>query len=170
MYPWGIALQNQTTDPTMNIHKPINNRDKNYAEYIPSETQARLQSLAGRMQAMVRQTQTIDSRLDLQKKPALQRFAGEYDVAQSAAGLYVTTGACDDFHFSRQFSVNASNSETANPPELFAFTFECGTDAQGGFWPDRVNEFPKIEREVHAAIWGLLSFVASPTFSAPASW
>lgn len=116
-------------------------------------------------------TQTLDSRLDDNKNPISRRFSGQYFVSASGQGLYVAPGACEDYHFSRQFIADPTTfTETTLAPERFAFTIECGTQGQGGFFPEFTFEFPKIEREVHMALWGMLSFVASPAFSAPITW
>ncbi len=172
VYPWGLANGNQSKFPKQNIKNQSldGTRDGTYAEFVPTATLARMYVLGGRMQHCVRGTQTLDPRLDSAKDPSRQRFTGEYDVSSSGQGLYVAPGAGEDYHFSRQFTVNASSTEKAAPPELFAYTIECGSQAQGSFWPDRTFEFPKIEREVHAALWGMLSFIASPAFTLPITW
>jgi hypothetical protein len=174
VYPWGIALADQTADPTENIHRTSldGTRNKTYAEFISDITLDHHVALGGMMQQGIRETQTLDSRIDLSKVPREQRFTGEYQVGQSGAAMYVTTGACDDYHFSRQVQVGPGPTfpETLKSPELFAFTIECGSLAQGSFWPHRDFEFPKIERELHAAIWGILRFISSPQFGTPTSW
>ena len=174
IYPWGIAKQTQNTDPKQNIRNQglDGTRNRTYAEYIPQLTDQRLFILGGRMQSKVRDTQAIDARAsaELNQKPQARRFSAEYQVGPSAAALYLTSGVAPDYHFSQQFQLAADYTETATPPELLAYTIECGSQAQGFFWPDYANEFPKIEREVHAALWGMLSYVASPQFGIASIW
>jgi Zinc carboxypeptidase len=70
------------------------------------------------------------------------------------------TGAAHDFIFSRQF-------RDPTWPTTCAFTIEAGLakgnpvavdpqDDDGGYWPDFFKQFPKIEREIHAGLFGLL--------------
>ena len=76
-----------------------------------------------------------------------------YTVKQ-ALGLYPTTGTSDDWVLGRALTAGAS---------AHAFTLECGIDQapddplddEGGFHPDYRLKFPKIEREVHAAVLAL---------------
>jgi hypothetical protein len=78
-----------------------------------------------------------------------------YTVKQ-ALGLYPTTGTSDDFCAALAM-LDGSRSPT------YAFCLECGidqalgdpTDNEGGFHPDYHTKFPKIEREVHAAVLAL---------------
>ena len=80
-----------------------------------------------------------------------------YAIKQ-ALGLYPTTGTSDDY------SLSLAMSDHSRPP-ISAFTLECGidqapddpTDDEGGFHPDYRLEYPKIEREVHAAVLALAS-------------
>jgi hypothetical protein len=77
-----------------------------------------------------------------------------YPVEESAAGLYATTGAVDDFAVSLQFLPD--NKEGDNK---FALTFESGDENgfDGGFHPDpTTGQYEKVERDIHAAIVGLL--------------
>lgn len=180
VYPWGIAMHMQNADPTRNfLNTTLDSAagaarsTKAYAEYIPAVLEAKAATIGGRMQSCVLQTATIDPRLgaDEAQRPYFRRLSSQYAVNQSAAGLYPTVGACDDYFFSRQFSaVGPTFPATLTPPECIAYTIECGGRAQGEFWPDRDHEYPKIEREVHAALWGLLSYVAAPYRGATSAW
>ncbi len=174
MYPWGIAETNQSADRTKNFLNPDLDglRDAAYGEYIPTALEGRLKTIAGRMQDGIMQTQTLDLRLaaDQALLPKNRRFSAEYVVKQSA-DMYPTVGACDDFHFSRQFSISGpSNESTPVAPERVAFTVECGSEGQEEFWPSHDHEFPKIEREIHAAIWSFLSYAAAPFRAAASNW
>jgi hypothetical protein len=43
-----------------------------------------------------------------------------------------------------------------------------GPDAQDGeFWPDYRTQYPKIEREIHAAVWSFLTQIAAIPATAP---
>jgi hypothetical protein len=83
------------------------------------------------------------------------RHRSLYTIKQ-ALGLYPTTGTSDDY------CAGVSMRERSRPP-ILAFCLECGidqapddpTDNEGGFHPDYRTKFPKIEREVHAAVVAL---------------
>ena len=76
-----------------------------------------------------------------------------YTVKQ-ALGLYPTTGTSDDW-------VCAQAIDSGAPAPRVCL--ECGIDQapddplddEGGFHPDYRMKFPKIEREVHAAVLAL---------------
>jgi hypothetical protein len=55
-------------------------------------------------------------------------------------------------------------------------TMEAGGDVrklpaadfdEGGFWPNSQTQFPKIEREIHVAVWSFLTQVAAIPVSGP---
>jgi hypothetical protein len=59
---------------------------------------------------------------------------------------------------------------------VWSFTIEVGGDPkdgpdydEGGFSPDFVTQFPKLEREIHVAAWAFLSGVASLNAAPPAA-
>jgi len=168
LFPWGIAEKNTTDDSLSFLNSGLGaTRDATTGEFIPATLEARLTLIGGRMHDGILKTATADARASSSK-----RFSCDYQVKQSASGLYPTTGACDDYFFSRQFAgapVSPFHA-SVNPPERFAFTIECGSDAEGLFWPQYDHEFPKIEREVHAALWSLLTHIASPLRAASSSW
>ena len=169
MYPWGLD-KNQTIDPNQSFQNPsfdrnvagVGGRDGSlgnaYAEYFPDAAPHRLlkkhQLLATRMKASILKGAGADARAKSRSK---------YSVEPSLGIGYMATGVSDDFVFSRQI-LNSSLSP------IFAFTIECGSSShgEGGFHPDNANIYPKIEREVHAALSGLLTNLAawvSPTAS-----
>jgi hypothetical protein len=86
---------------------------------------------------------------------AKARHRSMYTIKQ-ALGLYPTTGTSDDY------CAGLTMLDPTQPP-IHAFCLECGidqapddpTDNEGGFHPDRLKKFPKIEREVHAAVLAL---------------
>ncbi|SBS79213.1 Peptidase M14, carboxypeptidase A [uncultured Mycobacterium sp.] len=165
LYPWGIE-QNQSFDQTQSFLNPLFNFQRDgvvsgttYAEYIPDNLVdargpllSRHQSLAASMAAAIVASAGSGA-------TAIQRSTY---TPQPSCMLYPTTGAFDDFTFSRQF---------ADPLLLnvHTFTLEAGQelggnpsdpeDDDGGFWPDSANQYPKVEREIHAALFGLLSAI-----------
>jgi hypothetical protein len=44
--------------------------------------------------------------------------------------------------------------EAGGPPGL-------GADDDGEFWPDHATQYPKVEREIHAAVWSFLTQIAA---------
>ena len=83
------------------------------------------------------------------------RHRSIYTVKQ-ALGLYPTTGTSDDY------CAGVTMLDSARPA-ISAFCLECGidqapddpTDNEGGFHPEYPTKFPKIEREIHAAVLAL---------------
>ena len=82
-----------------------------------------------------------------------------YTVGQPLSLLYGVTGGSMDYAFSRQFVPGGWG-------PIYAFALECGIekDGEGGFQPS-TTIFPKIEREVHAAVFALLNIAANRTTS-----
>ena len=96
---------------------------------------------------------------------AILRQAGDDPVARRRSvysptpelSLYLTTGNSNDYCVSRALL------DSSRPP-AHSFCLECGIDQgpndpddqDGGFQPDYRKKFPKIEREVHAAVIALL--------------
>src|SRR5260370_39632114 len=88
-----------------------------------------------------------------------------------SASLYIASGATDDYCFSRWFT--AATAGTPVSP-VMAFTIEVGGDPgkgadqnEGGFSPNYVTQYPKLEREIHVAAWAFLSAVSSTAFVGP---
>lgn len=131
LYSWGDD-EDQTSNPTMNFRDPACNGqrgiagDSLYREYIPSRDLTEVRRLATAMTDAIR-----DSR------------GRTYGVVQ-AFGNYPTSGASDDYAYSRNF-VNSSK------PKVFSFTIECGLQSDGGFWP-RQNQMPIIIDEISSAL------------------
>jgi murein tripeptide amidase MpaA len=170
LYPWGIETdQNTVTEQSFENRAKDGQRDGNqasaYAEYIPAGQLAALQAMAKRM------CDFIYTKAGGADPTAQARSV--YKPAESAL-LYptkVTTGCFDDYCFSRWFT-----QATAGTPisPVMAFTIEAGGDPklgadhdEGGFAPDYVNHYPKIEREIHAALWGFLTAVAATNVQPP---
>jgi murein tripeptide amidase MpaA len=156
MYPWGIETD-QKTDPAQNFHNAATWDHKRdgvlgtaYQEFFPNA--APLKSFDQHVAMATAMKDCIKS-----------ATGADYKV-QPSLSLYPCTGGSDDYAFSRQFL-------TATAPAMFAFSLEFG-DSAAGFRPSTV-QYPKIEREIHAAliafarsaaIWrGLIPTVATPT-------
>jgi Zinc carboxypeptidase len=169
LFSWGIET-NQDTDATMNFANPAwdGKRDgiKNatYKEYIPTIDAATSQAMANRISNQI-----------LAKAGGADptaRARSLYTVKQSA-NLYVTSGSTDDYCFSRWFTAATAGHPI---PTVMSFTIEIGGDPddgadhdEGGFSPNYVTQFPKLEREVHVAAWAFLSAVASMSAQPPST-
>ncbi len=162
LYSWGIEA-NQSTDASQTFtnpawdHKRDGVRRNAYREYIPAGQEAAAAAIATRM------CQDVAARAGGTDPVALRRST--YQAKASGAGLYVTSGAVDDYCFSRWFTA-AGAGRPIRP--VVALTMESGGDPRlgadfddGEFWPDHTTQFPKIEREIHAAVWSFLTQVAA---------
>lgn len=133
-YCWGID-QNQTLNPDMNFKNSNYNSlrgikdDDQYREYISCQDHEYIKSLASSF------------------SNGLKKVRGtEYRVEQSF-GLYATSGAGDDYAYSRHIKDPTKN-------KVFGFTVEFGGDTFQPPWP----EMEKIIIEVCA---GLIGFCIS---------
>jgi len=168
LYSWGIEA-NQSVDATMSFTNPAWDHKRDgvthnaYSEYIPAAQEAAAAAIATQM------CQDIKARAGGSDPVAVRRST--YQAKPSGAGLYVTTGAVDDFCFSRWFT----GATAGRPiPPVVALTMEAGgdpnkgVDAQDGeFWPHYRTQYPKIEREIHAAVWSFLTQVAAIPVTGP---
>ena len=130
LHTWG-SDQNQTTKPSQTFlndaYDGVRGRanDAVYGEYISSDDAEIVETLGTRMNDAVRAVRNIS-----------------YGVEQSY-GLYPTSGASDDYAFSRHF---ADPSKT----KVYGFTIECGDNFQPTW-----SEAEEVIREVSA---GLIAF------------
>lgn len=168
LYSWGTETD-QSTDQNMTFtnqatwkSKRDGTHESGYAEYIPAITAKTLEAAAQHI------SDQILAKAGGSSPNAQARST--YTVKQSAA-LYVTTGASDDYCFSRWFAPNTGG--TAISP-VQAFTLEAGGDPadgpdhnEGRFTPNYVNHYPKLEREIHVAAWTFLSMAAGTNFVQP---
>jgi hypothetical protein len=165
-HPWGMD-RNQSLDEDQAFHNvdrnhlpgvPLSGRDgllgNGYGEFLPEDLLTRLKAIAGAMSAEIV--------LSAGSSPVAQ-LRSNYQVLQSVeAGVLANetfVGCSDDFVFSRQFVDDTM-------PECVAFTIEAGLDVgqradcpletENGFFPHFTKQFPKIEREIHAALFALL--------------
>ena len=171
MYSWGIEA-NQSVDASMNFANPAwdHKRDgtlhDNYREYIPTAVEAEAKALADRMAALI-----------------LARAGGTNPLAQGrsqyasqpSSKLYVTSGSSDDYAFSRWFTAAKSGRPIRR---VLAFTMEAGGDPRapadandddGVFQPNHRTQYPKIEREIHAAVWAFLTGIAATPVQSPSA-
>jgi murein tripeptide amidase MpaA len=160
MYSWGTE-RNQTTDPTQSFLNPAwdHKRDgvdfRAYDEFIPAPQETAARDVATNMVA------AIAARAGGSVPAAVRRST--YRPIPSSE-LYVTTGAVDDYCFSRWFT-SADAGRPLRP--VVALTMEAGgrpgraPDTDGEFWPDHTTQYPKIEREIHAAVWSFLTQAAT---------
>lgn len=147
LFSWGIE-ENQSTDASQNFANPAYNGRRDgvghtgYAEYIPSLHNSVSQALAKRISDMVlAKAGGSDARAQARSK---------YEVKPSS-GLYVTSGSSDDYLFSRWFTQATHGTPIR---EVFAYTIEVGGNPdlgadfdEGGFTPDYITQYPKLERE-----------------------
>ena len=131
-HTWGFD-QNQTSDPAMNFHNTAFDGQRGrssdvYREYIPPEDVKALRELGTAMNKAIK---------------AAGDFA--YDFEQSFS-LYPTSGASDDYAYSRHFIDSAKG-------KILSFTVECGRSFQPPWL-----EAEDVIREVCA---GLIAFCLS---------
>jgi murein tripeptide amidase MpaA len=135
-YNWGFDV-NQTSDPTMNFRNAAFDGKRGrggdaYQEFIPADDLHTLQDLGGKV------------------NHAITTASGTgYDLEQSFT-LYPTSGASDDYAFSRHF-VQGANSK------ILSFTIECGRSFQPPW-----TEAEDVIREVCAGLVALCVDVAAP--------
>ena len=145
LYTWGDD-DNQTTDPNMNFLNAAFDAKRGvtttsgltgaglYAEHISAADQTALVDLGNRM------------------RDAIEAVRGRvYKVAQSAPGLYVTSGTSQDYAYSRHLADPSKG-------KVLGYTLEWGpyvqNDVAGSFHPP-YGEMKKIIEEVTA---GLVEF------------
>ena len=152
---------NQSTDATKTFTNPAwdHRRDgpnnAGYAEYLPAADDSAQQAMAQRISDQVfAKAGGSDPRAQARSRYAVR------NSSESAA----TSGDSQGYCLSRWFT--AANSGSPIRP-VMSFTVEVGGNMQdpdhdeGGFTPDYVNHYPKLEREIHVAAWAFLSAVAA---------
>jgi murein tripeptide amidase MpaA len=129
-HTWGFD-ENQTSDPGMSFRNPAFDRqrgragDNCYREYIPAEDGEALQELGAAM------------------NDAIRTASGAAYALEQSFSLYPTSGASDDYAYSRHFVDGAKG-------KILGFTVECGRSFQPS-WQEAEN----VIREVCA---GLIAF------------
>jgi murein tripeptide amidase MpaA len=135
-YSWGFDA-NQSADPTMNFRNAAFDGQRGrggdvYREFIPADD----------LQALKNLGQEVNS--------AISAVSGTgYELEQSFT-LYPTSGASDDYAYSRHFVQGADS-------KILSFTIECGRSFQPP-WADAEN----VIREVCAGLITLCVAVATP--------
>ena len=135
-YNWGFDT-NQTSDPTINFRNAAFDGQRGrandvYAEFIPEDDLRALTGLAAKMNEAI-----------------VAASGSGYEVEQSFT-LYPTSGASDDYAYSRHFVEGAKS-------KILGLTIECGRS----FQPPSA-EAENVIREVCAALLALLVAVNSP--------
>jgi murein tripeptide amidase MpaA len=133
LHSWG-SDQNQTSDPSQNfsntafdgIRGRSGDSDIGYGEYIPSKDLKLVKKIGGKINEAVKAVRGVDYPLD------------------QAFGLYPTSGASDDYAFSRHLT-------DPSKTKVYGFTIECGRDDFQPPW----FEAEEVIREVSA---GLIEF------------
>jgi murein tripeptide amidase MpaA len=135
-YSWGFD-QNQSSDPTMNFRNASFDGQRGrggngYREFIPADDLRQLQDLG-----------TVVNK-------AISVASGRgYQLEQSFT-LYPTSGASDDYAYSRHFVQGAIS-------KVLSFTIECGRSFQPPW-----NEAEDVIREVCAGFVALCVAVSAP--------
>jgi Zinc carboxypeptidase len=166
LYSWGLDTD-QTTDSTQSFtNRALDGaRDgsnyANYQEYIPPATYTAVQAVAQHI---------CDQILILCGGPDPTAQARSTYTAMESGQFYATTGASDDYCFSRWFAPMTGGAAVS---PVMAFTIEVGgkmidsNSDDGGFSPLYVEQYPKLEREIHVAAWTFLSIAAGTAYQAP---
>jgi Zinc carboxypeptidase len=168
LYSWGTE-SNQSTDAAQTFSNSAFDGKRDginhsaYAEYIPD--------LTVKAAAAIAQAVSGDILAKAGADPKARARSG-YTAKQSSY-LYVTSGSSDDYCFSRWFAPFTGGAPVS---PVFAYTIEIGGDPSlgpdnddGGWSPDYVKQYPKLEREIHIAAWKFLSIVAATAFQAPSA-
>jgi murein tripeptide amidase MpaA len=167
LYCWGFDT-NQSTDASQTFtntawdHKRDGTKNTAYSEYIPATTDAAQQAMAKRISDLVfAKAGGSDPQAQARSR---------YEV-KSSADLYVTSGTSQDYCFARWFTAAIAGSPIR---PVTSFTIEVGGDPkkgadhdEGGFTPDYVKHYPKLEREIHVAAWAFLTAVAAMNVEPP---
>jgi hypothetical protein len=159
LFGWPSSLV-QTKDDTQNFQNKNHDgkRDATYGEFLTADRLRRLQAIADRMADGIRSMRTAD----VAAAVGDVTLRSEYSVMESAA-LYPHTGTLPGH-------VMTQNYGTAQPPDYhipvvdpvhYPYTIECGTQ-EARFHPQIAIDYIKIEREIHLALWALLSVASSP--------
>jgi hypothetical protein len=141
-----------------------------YKEFLPDDLPHRIRSRA-EMIANVMHDEILRAANggSLPAASTPQQFHSEYKVGQSAF-LYLpvgggpNSGCSDDYACSRQFLL-------PNRKPIFAYTLETGQSEEQLFhcaYTDPPSHFRKINREIHAALLGLLKVAVAAPLPKPA--
>jgi hypothetical protein len=142
-----------------------------YKEYLPNDLPHRIRTRAEFVANLMRDEilrSATGGTVPATSSP--QQHDSDYEVGQSAF-LYLktgggpTSGGSDDYACSRQFVL-------PDRKPLFAYTLETGHGLEQGFhcnYADPPGHFRKINREIHAALFGVLKLAAKGCLVATAT-
>ena len=168
LYPWGMDWdqstdQSQTFFNTAYDGKRDGKKGSAYGEYVPNSSSLARGQLLDRLRELADAMVTAIGGSVAGSSPTA--IARSIYTAKQSVGLYPTTGVFDDYTFAQQF-LNLASATT------YAFTLECGyekkpstgsgADDDGGMTPNLTKQYPKVEREVHAALFGFLAAIPVP--------
>ena len=132
-----------------------------YGEFMPPDLHRRLQACG---QAMADEIITSAGRSPVARLRSTYRVLQTIDLVDGTEPFTTFTGNSDDYVFSLQFAEGADH-------DCLAYTMEIGMhpgdrpdnplDHENGFFPDVYQDYPKIRREAHAGLFGLLSHLTA---------
>jgi murein tripeptide amidase MpaA len=180
LFAWGMEA-NQTTKPEQTFRNPALDRKADgtggrdgdfgtaYAEWMPAGREQEHRLLGDRMVNAILDSTGYTAADAAKPDGAIARQAREssrHATIQSPELSGLLTGVSRDFAFAQSIGATPGPAVTATALDpVYSYTFECGAADDGGFQPRPVTQYPKIEREVGAALFALLGFAA--TWHAP---
>jgi hypothetical protein len=178
-FPWGLE-GNQTAEPKQTFRSRDFDRKSDgtggrdgrsgsaYNEWIPPGVEAAHLALAQKMaDGILASTGFTAAQAAADPVAAEVRKRSTYDPIQSSK-VAMIPGASDDFAFSQSIGSTPGPPVTAVAKDpVFVYTLEIGHDDENLFWPAKAVEYPKIEREVAAALLEFLKFAVSKRVVSP---
>jgi hypothetical protein len=175
--PWGLA-GNQSTDPQQSFLNHTLDRGPGepgrsvlngaYKEFIPDARPDQVltthNQLAERMRRAILDQAGANLTAQFRSTYKSYQIPELYKEFTNLNHIVPVPGSGVDYALSRQL-------KPGEPGPAFAFALECGWETrvvppggdpvdEGGFVPKNAIKYRKIEREVHAALWALLSGLA----------
>jgi hypothetical protein len=171
--PWGLA-DNQSADSNQSFTNHALDRpggsgrsvlNGTYKEYMPDARPAQVFTTQSQLAERMRQAILAQAgpNTTAQARSTYKRYQIPqlYQEFWSLPHIMPVPGSSVDYAVSRQL-------KAGEPGPAYAFAMECGWKArpqipntdtvdEGGFVPSSALKYQKIEREVHAALWALLS-------------
>ena len=172
--PWGLA-ENQSADDQQSFLNHTLDRapgkpgrsvlNGTYREFLPDARPSQVLTTHGQLAERMRQAilDQAGANATAKLRSAYKRYQIPelYKEFWNKTHIVPVPGSSVDYALSRQL-------KPGEPAPAFAFAMECGWDSrvvpagsdpvdEGGFVPKNAVKYQKIEREVHAALWALLS-------------
>jgi carboxypeptidase T len=160
LYNWGDD-DDQTTDPSMNFGNPAYDDKRGVPDSTPANDPAKPEAAKYR-EFIPAGDLTEAITLGTTMRDAIQAAHDRRYSVKSAVGLYPTSGASDDWAYSRSFLDPARG-------KVLGFTIEWGPQRASiskSFHPDYPDMVPIIE-EITAALLAFCTAVASRTAAPP---